>query len=81
MSESDLDIFKPPQDDGVTDTPLTPATSMVGFVGVSAGFGVLVGLCAAVVTCLWVALFGRWFFTTVGVALGWIAGGVFAPHG
>jgi hypothetical protein len=49
-----------------------PTASLLGFVGVSAGFAVLIALCAVAVITLWFALFGHDLLRPLSVILGWI---------
>lgn len=80
MSDSGVDLIERSLEEdvnGLEEGPVfapgaRPTASLLGFVGVSAGFAVLIALCVGTVITLWFALFGHDLLPPLSVLLGWI---------
>ncbi|HVX06768.1 hypothetical protein [Humibacter sp.] len=59
MTDSAVDLLEQRlEEEGIAAPESRPTASLLRFVGVSAGFAVLIALCAVAVITLWFALFG-----------------------
>lgn len=70
------------EEEGGAAPETRPTASLLGFVGVSAGFAVLIALCAVAAITLWFALFGHDLLRPLSLIVAWLAqGGVVAVGG
>ena len=72
MSESGLDLLERRLEEADAEAPEPQRTaSMLGLVGVSAGFAALLALCAVTAITLWVALFGKSLLVPFWIIAAW----------
>jgi hypothetical protein len=83
VSDSAVDLLERSlEEEGGAAPETRPTASLLGFVGVSAGFAVLIALCAVAAITLWFALFGHDLLRPLSLIVAWLAqGGVVAVGG